>query len=371
MKIKAALLKAPGRNFDIEELELDQPRDGEVLVRIAATGVCHSDWHLVTGDTRHPMPCVAGHEGAGFVEAVGTGVDDVSVGDHVILSWAPSCGKCFYCSRGRSNLCDTYTAAIWAGTMLDGKPRLRWQGQPVYHYCGLAAFAERVVVPRVSVVAIRKDVPLESACLVGCAVATGVGAAMYTARVQAGESVAIFGCGGVGLNIIQGARICGANPIIASDANEKKMHLARDFGATTFVIDHGRDARATLDEIRELTGGRGADHAFEAVGIPAIQELAFQSARPGGTLTLAGLSKMGSSTNFPGAVITREERTIKGSYYGTIHAPRDFPLLIDLYAQGKLKLDELISRRWKLEQINEAFAEMLKGGIARGVIVFP
>jgi Zn-dependent alcohol dehydrogenase len=297
-------------------------------------------------------------------------VSDVHVGDHVVLNWAPSCGECFYCLRGRSNLCDTYTAPIWAGTMLDGQTRLTRNGKPVYHYCGLATFAERIVVPRVSVVPIRKDVPLESASLVGCAVATGVGAAMFTARVRAGESVAVFGCGGVGLNVIQGAALCGASTIIAIDTNEKKMQIARTFGASHALLAHGRDAHATLEALRALTGGRGADHAFEAVGIPALQELAFEAARPGGTVTFAGLSPMGSSTNLPGAVIARQEKTIKGSYYGTVHAPRDFPMLLDLYVAKRLKLDELISRQYSLEQINDAFDDMRSGELARGVIVF-
>ena len=370
MRVKAAILDAPETPLVVEELELEEPRAGEVLVRVAASGVCHSDWHVVTGDTKHPMPCVLGHEGAGVVEARGDGVTDVNVGDHVVLNWAPSCGRCFYCLRGRSNLCDTYTGPIWAGTMLDGQTRLRRNGQPVYHYCGLATFAERVVVPRVSVVPIRKDVPLASAALVGCAVATGVGAAMFTAGVRPGESVVVIGCGGVGLNIVQGAALCGASVVIAVDTNEGKMAIAKRFGATHTVLSHGRDARGTLEAIRSLTGGRGADHAFEAVGVTALQELAFEAARPGGTVTLAGLSPMGSGTNLTGSVITRQEKTIKGSYYGTVHAPRDFPMLLDLYAAGRIKLDELISRRWRLEQINDALAAMLAGDVARGVVVY-
>jgi NDMA-dependent alcohol dehydrogenase len=371
MRVKAAVLHAPNERFTVEDLDLDEPRAGEVLVRIAASGVCHSDWHLVTGDTKHPMPCVAGHEGTGVVEALGPGVSDVSVGDHVILNWAPSCGACFYCQRGRSNLCDTYTKPIWAGTMLDGETRLHTPGgKPVYHYCGLATFADHVVVPRVSVVPVRKDVPLESAALVGCAVATGVGAAMFTAGVRPGESVVVIGCGGVGLNVVQGAALCGATTIIAVDVNEKKSQIARTFGATHFVLAHGRDAHATIEGVRSLTGGRGADHAFEAVGVPALQELAFASARSGGTVTLAGLAPMGTATNLPGAVITRQEKTVKGSYYGTVHAPRDFPMLLDLYVSKKLKLDELISRRYSLEQVNDAFRDMLGGELARGVIMF-
>lgn len=345
---------------------LDEPRAGEVLVKIAACGVCHSDYHLVTGATKHPMPLVAGHEGAGVVEAVGQGVSRVQPGDHVVLSWTPDCGTCFYCQRGRPNLCETFTDPIWAGTMLDGTTRLHRDGQPVYHYCGLATFAEYVVVPQESCVKIRKEVSLKAASLVGCAVATGVGAAMYTAEVHPGESVVVFGCGGVGLNIVQGAALCGAQTIIAVDTNPAKMEIARQFGATHTLIS-GND---TLDAIRDLTGGRGADHAFEAIGIPSIQEMTLHAIRPGGTATLAGLSAMGTITNLPGAIITRQEKVIKGSYYGTVNPGRDFPLMIDLYTAGKLKLDELISREYRLDEINTAYESMLSGEVARGVIVF-
>jgi NDMA-dependent alcohol dehydrogenase len=366
MKIKAALLVETGKPFEIEELTLDAPRDGEVLVRIAASGVCHSDYHVMTGTTKHPLPCVCGHEGAGVVEAVGPNVTRARIGDHVVLSWAPDCGECFYCQHGKPNLCDTFVGPIWAGTMLDGTPRLSWRGQPVYHYCGLASFAEYAVVPQESCIPIRKDVPLEVASLVGCAVATGVGAAIYTAGVRPGESVVVYGCGGIGLNILQGAALCGASTIIAVDSNPMKMEIARDFDAThTLMAD-----QHTVQAVRDLTGGRGADHVFEAVGVPAVQEAALEAVRPGGTLTLVGLSPMGSGTNLPGAIITRQEKVIKGSYYGTVNPSRDFPLLIDLYMAGKLKLDHLISNRYPLESINTAYEAMLGGGVARGVIVF-
>lgn len=366
MKIQAAVLFESNTPFIIEELTLQEPRAGEVLVKIAACGVCHSDYHLVQGTTKHPMPVVCGHEGAGMVEAVGAGVTRVRPGDHVTLSWSPDCGECFYCRSGKPNLCDTFTGPIWAGTMLDGTSRLYRDGQPVYHYCGLATFAEYIVVPQQSCIPIRPDIPLKVASLVGCAVATGVGAVMYTAGVRPGESVVVLGCGGVGLNILQGAVLCGANPIIAVDLNEAKMQLARQFGAThTFYSDEH-----VLEAIRDLTGGRGADHSFEAVGIPKLQELALDAARPGGTIVLAGLSPMGSATNLPGAVITRQEKTIKGSYYGSVNPSRDFPMLLDLYMAGKLKLDELVSREYPLHQINDAYDAMLGGEVARGVIVF-
>lgn len=365
MKTSAALLTNPSQPFRIESVDLDEPKADEVLIRVAAVGVCHSDWHLVTGATKHPMPVIPGHEGAGVVEAIGPGVTDVKVGDHVVLNWAPACGTCFYCLHDRSNLCETYTAPIWAGTMLDGTSRIRWNDQTVYSYCGLAAFSQHTVVPRKSCVVIRKDVPLEVAALVGCAVATGVGAAMFTARVQAGESVVVLGCGGVGLSIIQGARLCGASSIIAVDSHMPKIWVAKHFGAQSAIL--------TSDDVAGIvkshTNGRGGDHVFEAVGIPALQEKALDLVRPGGTLTLAGLSPMGTSTNFPSALLTRQEKTIKGSYYGTVHAPRDFPLLLDLYKSGKLNLDDMITKRYRLDQINEAYREMAEGKLARGVVV--
>ncbi len=366
MKINAAVLHAPHSPFVIEELTLDEPRQGEVLIKIAASGVCHSDYHLVSGATNHPLPVVPGHEGAGVVESIGPGVMRVQPGDHVTLNWAPDCGHCFYCLRGKPNLCETFIEPIWAGVMLDGTPRLHKNDQPVYHFSGLATFAEYAVVPQESCVPIRKDVPLKVAALVGCAVATGVGAAMYTAQVRSGEGVVVFGCGGVGLNILQGALLCGAYPIIAIDTNAAKMQIARQFGATHTLLSDDN----TLQAIRDLTSGRGAEYAFEAVGIPAVQEFALNAVRPGGTLVLAGLAAMGTGTNLPGAIITRQEKVIKGSYYGTINASRDFPLLLDLYSAGRLKLDELISREYLLSQINEAYDAMLTGEVARGVVVF-
>jgi Zn-dependent alcohol dehydrogenase len=300
------------------------------------------------------------------VVETGPGVKRVAVGDHVCLSWTPDCGECFYCRRGRPNLCDTFTGPIWDGVMLDGSPRLSWKGQPVYHYCGVASFAEYVTVPQQSCVPIRHDLPLDVAALVGCAVATGVGAALYTTPVRPGESVAVYGCGGIGLNIVQGAALAGAAPIIAVDTNPAKMALAGQFGAThTLLVTDN-----TADQIRDLTGGRGADHVFEAVGLPSVQEAALEPVRPGGTLTLVGLAPMGAGTNLPGAILTRKEITVKGSYYGTVYPQRDFPLFIDLYQNGRLKLKELISQQYPLEAINEAYDVMLSGSTARGVIVF-
>lgn len=366
MKMQAAILTKPNTPFRIETVDLAEPKAGEVLIKITASGVCHSDWHVATGTTNHPMPVITGHEGAGIVQAIGEGVTRVKEGDHVTLSWTPDCGECFYCQNNQPNLCETYTEPIWTGVQLDGTSRVRWQGQPVYIYCGLGTFAEYIVVPQQSCVPIRKDIPLEVASLVGCAVATGVGASMYTAKVRPGESVVVYGAGGVGLNIIQGAVLCGAGKIISVDTNPAKMKIAKQFGATHTLMS---DA-STIQAIRDLTDGRGADHVFESVGIPKLQESALEAVRPGGMLTLVGLSPMGSGTNLPGAVITRTEKTIRGSYYGTVNPRRDFPLFVDLYVAGKLKLDELITKRYALDQINQAYQDMLTGEVARGIIVF-
>lgn len=366
MKTRAAVLTAPNRHFEVVTLDLQPPRDGEVLVQIKACGVCHSDWHVATGDTQQPMPCVTGHEGAGVIVETGPNVRDLRPGQHVMLSWAPDCGECFYCLRGQPNLCTTYTDPLWEGVMLDGTPRLSWDGAPVYHYCGLAAFSEYAVVPVPACIPLPDDMPLAPAALVGCAVATGIGATFYTAQVRPGQSVVIYGAGGVGLNAIQGAALCGAYPIIAVDLGGEKDAIARTMGATHFV----QGCAGAVEAIHALTGGRGADHVIETVGAVAVQEQALGAVRPGGVLTLVGLSSMGSGTNLPGALIVRKEFTIKGSYYGSVSPRRDFPRFVELYQAGRLKLDELIARTYPLDAINTAFADMLSGAPGRGVVVF-
>ena len=366
MKAHAAVFYEQGTPFVVEELDLEDPRPGEALVKVAAAGVCHSDWHLMTGATKHPLPVVPGHEGAGIIEAVGDGVTRIRPGDHVALNWAPNCGHCFYCLRDRPSLCQTFVGPIWAGTMMDGTPRFKKGGQPVYHFSALGCFAEYVVVPEICCVPLAQEVPLEVAALIGCAVTTGVGAVLNTARVEPGSSVMVIGAGGVGLSIIMGARLAGASRIIAVDSLESKGDLALGFGATDFIINRPD----TNEAVRTMTGGRGADYVFEAVGVPALQEQALDATRPGGTSVLVGVSPMGSGTNLPGAVITRQEKTVTGSYYGSANTARDFPLYADLYQKGKLDLGRLISRTYPLAQINEAYADMLSGEVARGVIVF-
>lgn len=366
MQTRTAVLHAVGAPLAVETLDLDTPRAGEVCVRIRAAGVCHSDWHLVSGATQHPLPAALGHEGAGEVIAVGPGVTRLKKGDYVSLNWAPACGECFYCLHDSPNLCDAYLEPIWAGVMLDGTPRLTLAGQPVYQYCGLGCFSDYVVVPEQSCVPLDPRVPAPVAALIGCAVMTGVGAVLNTAQVRPGSSVAIFGAGGVGMSMVLGAKLAGAARIIVVDNVASKDEQARALGATHF-IPASLDAPAA---IRALTGGRGADYAFEAVGLPAVQETCLDAARPGGMIVLAGLAPMGTNTNLPGAVLTRQEKTVKGSYYGSARPPRDFPLLASLYLDGLLDLDSLITRTYRLEEINSAYAEMLAGRVVRSVVVF-
>ena len=366
MKIRAAVLEQVGGPLVVREVDLQSPQAGEVLVKIAACGVCHSDWHLVTGETKHPLPAVLGHEGAGVVTEVGAGVTSVAVGDHVALNWAPYCGECFYCSRGKVNLCEAYVGPMWAGVMQDGTPRLSSGGNPIYHYCGLACLAEYVVVPDVSCVKMPPSLPHEIAAVIGCAVTTGIGSVLNTAGVEAGSSVAVFGAGGVGLSTVMGAVIAGATTIIAIDVHESRLTAAMEMGATHTVLA-GPDA---VLRIREMTGGRGADYVFEAIGNPTVQEQCLDAVRPGGEVIFSGLSAMGSSTNLPGAVLVRQEKTVKGSYYGSANPPLDFVKFAEWYQAGRLPLDRMISKRYSLDQVNEAYADMLSGKTRRGIIAF-
>ena len=366
MQMQAAVLNEFNTQFQIDTVDLAPPQAGEVLIKMAAAGVCHSDWHVVEGFSYFPLPIICGHEGAGVVEAIGEGVTTVGPGDHATLSFRANCGSCFYCQHDKPNLCEVYSPVLKSGLQKDGTSRISRQGEPIHIMTGLGCFAEYVVIPEEACVQIRRDVPLEVAALVGCAVSTGVGAAIYTADVRPGESVAVYGAGGVGLNIIMGAALCGADPIIAVDTNSSKMEIAREFGATETLYSDD----TTVTQIQGLTSGRGADHVFESVGLQSLQETAFDATRPGGTLTLVGLTPVGSGTNLPGAIITRTEKVIRGSFYGSVLPQRDFPMFLDLYTRGKLMLDELVTRRYRLDEINEAYQDMLTGEVARGIIAF-
>lgn len=363
MKVRAAVLERVGGPIEVQELDLAEPREGEVLVQMLATGVCHSDWHLVTGDTEHPLPVVLGHEGAGVVQGLGSGVKGLEEGNLVALNWAPSCGTCFYCGVGRPALCGTYVGPVWAGTMLDGTTRFSRGGSPVFHYSALACFAEYVVLPAVCCVKMP-SVPPEIAAVIGCAVTTGVGSVLNTARVMEGSSVCVIGAGGVGLSTVMGAQVAGASQVIVCDPLESRRDAAARLAGTLALPS------ADAEAVRKLTDGRGADYVFECVGTPALQETAVECARPGGTVVFSGLSPKGTSTNIPGSRLVREEKTVMGSYYGTSDPARDFPKYAQMYLNGLLPLDKLVSHRYTLEQINDAYADMLGGKSTRGVVTF-
>jgi len=367
MLVKAAILEAPATRLVVEHIDCQEPQAGEVLVRIAASGVCHSDLHVVHGTQTNPLPVVLGHEGAGIVEAVGPNVTRVQVGDHVVLSWVPYCGQCVYCLSGHPNLCQVAYAALAKGTLLDGTSRLSRSGKPVYHYSFISSFAEYAVVPESGCVVIQPDIPLDKAALVGCAVMTGVGAALNTAHVQPGSSVAVIGAGGVGLNVMQGAQLAGAIPIIAIDVNPSKLARARTFGATHVINAAGVDALST---VRELTQGVGVEYSFEAVGQPQTMRQCWEMARPGGTVVMVGIAPEGSELSLPANRVVREERRLMGSFYGSARPHIDMPKILELYMAGKLKLDELATHRFSLEQINEAVHSLESGEAVRPVIVY-
>ncbi|MGE0680148.1 MAG: Zn-dependent alcohol dehydrogenase [Candidatus Binatia bacterium] len=365
--MKAAVFYEHNAPLKIEAIDIDKPKRGEVLVKIAASGVCHSDLSVMNGTLPFPPPpAVLGHEGAGIVQEVGADVSSVGPGDHVILSWRPSCGKCGYCATGRPQLCQTSSMQILQGYLLDGTTRLHKGDLEIRHFTGVASFAEYAVVPEAGVVKIRPEVPLDAAALVGCGVMTGVGAVINTAKVEPGASVAIIGCGGVGLNVVQGAALAGAEKIIAIDLNPKKLEWAKQFGATHTVNPTDGDP---VSQVLALTDGLGADYAFEVIGRADTAAQAYYSIRPGGMAVVVGVAKPDDMFTIP-ALSLLQEKTLKGSIYGSARPSVDMPKLIDLYMSKRLKLDELVSRRIKLEQINEAFEWMEKGDVARSVIIY-
>jgi len=361
--MRAAVLYEYGSPLRVEEIELDPPREGEVLVRMVASGVCRSDLHTIKGVHPWALPVVMGHEGAGVVEELGPGVGHVAPGDHVVLSWLPYCGRCRFCSVGRPNLCEDLEWSI-AGTMMDGTTRFHRDGRRIHHY-NTSSFAERSVVPAQTVIPIDPALPLAEFALMGCAVMTGVGAVLNTARVRPGESVVVVGCGGVGLNVVQGAAIAGARPIVAVDTKAAKLALARELGAT-----HAVDASTggVEDAVREFSGG-GADHVFEAIGQPETIALALALVGRGGQAVLVGLAPPDAGIAIDALTMAFEERVIRGSWYGGCRPAVDFPLLFELYRAGALRLDSLIST-CALEDVNDAFAAMEAGEAARSVIVF-
>jgi S-(hydroxymethyl)glutathione dehydrogenase/alcohol dehydrogenase len=359
--MKAAVLREVKTPLRIEDVQISKPGPREVLIRTAAAGVCHSDLHFIEGSYPHPLPAVLGHESAGIVEQVGSEVRTVKPGDHVITCLSAYCGHCEYCLTGHMSLCQS------PDTRRDKKdtPRLAQESGPMLQFLNLSSFAEQMLIHEHACVAIRKDMPLDRAALIGCGVLTGACAVFHTSGVRPGQTVAVIGCGGVGLAAVNGAAIAGASRIFAIDMAPSKDNLAREFGATDFICAADTDAvKAVLD----LTSG-GVDHSFEAVGLSKTAEQAFGMLKRGGTANIIGMIPVGQTITLQGAAFLTEKK-LQGSLMGSNHFPVDMPRLVDMYMAGKLKLDQMISRRIKLEDVNEAFTEMKTGQIARSVIVF-
>jgi S-(hydroxymethyl)glutathione dehydrogenase / alcohol dehydrogenase len=359
--MKAAVFHAPNQPMTIEQVEIDKPKRREVLIRTAVAGLCHSDLHFMEGKYPTPAPAILGHESSGVVEAVGEDVTHVKPGDHVVTCLSVFCGHCEFCSTGFLSLCSTTEVK-----MLPGKAkRLRWQGQHLNQYLNLSSFAEQMLVHENALVKVRPDMPLDLAALLGCGVLTGYGSVAHTAKVQPGTAVAVLGCGGIGLSTINAAAIAGAGRIIAVDKDPAKLNLAKAFGATDGVDAGDPDY---IKKIIEMTGG-GVHNSFECIGLKQTAEAAFQMLRTRGTATIIGMIPVGVKIEVHGVDLLRERR-LQGSMMGSNHFRLDIPRMIDFYMQGKLKLDLMISERLKLEQINEGFAALQKGGISRNVIMF-
>jgi len=361
--VKAAVMRANNAPLELEDIEIDDPGPGEVLLKTVASGICHSDLHVIEGNLPVPPPCILGHEPAGIVEAVGEGITDFAPGDHVIGCLTSWCGVCKFCTGGRPYLCLTQ----FAGRPEGSKSRLSTEGgDPIFQFANLSSFAEKMLCPERSLVKIRDDMPLDRASLIGCGVMTGLGAALNTVRIPAGASVVIIGCGGVGLAAIQGACIVGAGKIIAVDTQPWKFSLAQKLGATDCIDATDGDPVAA---VHELTGG-GADFVFECIGlVPTVQQAVGMTGR-GGTTVLVGVVPLTELVPISAADLTLQEKNITGSYMGSNRFRFDMPKYIDFYLGGRLHLDEMISSRIQLDEVNEAFGRMRKGQAARQVILF-
>jgi S-(hydroxymethyl)glutathione dehydrogenase/alcohol dehydrogenase len=363
MQATAAILYEVKKPLVVEDVEVLEPGPHEVLVRWTANGVCHSDLHVITGDYPHPLPVVLGHEAAGVVERIGAGVETVAAGDHVCSSYIPSCGKCWYCIGGQPTMCALRDKPRWF--MLDGTPRFRRNGQGIHHFLQVSGYATHSVLPEESVIPIRKDAPLDVVCLVSCGVLAGAGPVFNRARVPPGASVAVWGCGGVGLNTIQAAHLVGAGKIIAVDVQKSKLGWAEEFGATHVVDASKGDPVA---RVQELAGRGGVDYAFEVVGTQKTIEQALSATHRGGTCVIVGVSPAGTRVSVdPGMFL--QQRVLTGTSFGGGHQRTDVPMLIDLYMSGRYRIAELISRRLPLTELNHAFDLMLQGEVKRSVIV--
>jgi S-(hydroxymethyl)glutathione dehydrogenase/alcohol dehydrogenase len=368
-EIQAAVIERAGTPSRVETLTLDDPHPGEVLVRMTASGVCHSDLHVRDGDWQRPGPIVLGHEGAGVIEAVGEGLDPALRGRPVALSWYAPCLRCRECQRGRQWLCQGSPSLRHA--QADGTTRLaRKDGSPVLAYLSIGTMAEAQVVPAAAVVPMPDGVPPEVAALIGCGVSTGVGAVIKTAEVPAGSTVAVIGLGGVGLSCVMGAVLAGARRIVAVDTNRAKLDLAGTLGATHWVLADPADPRATVEGIRNAAGDGGPDYVFEAIGLPVTIEQAVAALPPGGTAVLVGLTRFGETARFEAFPFVDGGRRILGSNYGSAVAAIDFPRYADAYLAGRLPIDRLIDRRLPLTELEDAFDRLRAGQAARQVVMF-
>jgi S-(hydroxymethyl)glutathione dehydrogenase/alcohol dehydrogenase len=365
MRFRAAVLHAPGRPLSVETLDLASLRPGDVLVKLRASGLCHTDLEVIQGSLAYPMPIVLGHEGAGVVEAVGSDVTSVRPGDHVVCSWNPHCGHCFYCERGLPILCEPYVRHQAQGLLLDGTSRMSLRGQAMHHFFTTSTHAEYTVLPESGAIAVPRELPFDRACIIGCGVMTGIGAAVRKARVAAGASVVVIGCGAVGLNAVQGARLAGAGRIVAVDLAAQRRERARVFGATD-TLD-AADAAAVLDAIRALTHGRGADYVFEAAGHPSALRLSVEAARPGGDVVWLGKVNVDREVGFRWGSLMGEKRIVRSSY-GDARPRRDFPWIAEQYLAGNVLLDELVTARIRLDDINAGVDALARGEGIRTVI---
>jgi S-(hydroxymethyl)glutathione dehydrogenase/alcohol dehydrogenase len=362
--VRAALLVREREPLVIDEVDLDDPGENEVLVRLAATGACHSCLHSMDGSAEGtPLPMVLGDEGAGIVEKIGPRVTTLEPGDHVVLSWAPACGRCRWCLSGRPAICSNQPTF---GYLRDGRVRMHWKGQDVYHFGTVSSYATHQVIPEDCAIKIRDEMPLDVAALIGCATTTGIGAVTNTAGARPGQSVAVFGCGGVGLSAVMGAKLVGANPIIAVDLRADKLEMARGLGATSTVDASKDDVPAS---IRRITGG-GVDTAIVAVGVEAVARQAWESLGTAGTCVLIAFMGSGKTVTIDPVRSISKECRLLGSRYGSAQPAIEFPRLVDLYLEGRLPIDQLITRRYPLEEINEAHRALAAGENARGLIVF-
>jgi len=360
--MKAAVMRAVDEPLSVEDIELADPGPFEVVVRVAAAGLCHSDVRFMEGAYKTPLPAVLGHESAGVVEAVGSSITHVAPGDHVVTCLSVFCGTCSHCTSGRPNLCGNREATQRSK---DESPRLSANGAELHQFLNLSSFAEHMLVHENALVKVTDAIPLDRAALLGCGVTTGLGAAINTAGVRPGEATAIIGCGGVGLSAIQGARIAGSSTIIAIDRIDEKLELAARLGATHTVNAAEEDAALAVSRI---TAEEGVDHAFEAIGTTATAELAFSLLRPGGTATVIGLIPVGEKVSIPGVELLDEKR-LQGSSMGSNRFRVDIPRYVDMYLDGRLNLDDMVTERFELSEINEGFAQMRTGRVARNVIV--